>query len=81
MALDRRLRQAIRAALSARHVPDEIVAVEQIPKTITGKKMELPVKKLLLGQPVEKVINRDAIANPGCIDWYVAFAEDYRRRA
>ncbi len=38
------------------------------------KKQELPIKKLLLGQPLEKVVNRDAMANPACLDWYVAFA-------
>ena len=52
--------------------------VDEIPRTLTGKKQELPIKKLLLGQPLEKVVNRDAMANPGCLDWYVAFA---RQRA
>ncbi|MNU03980.1 acetoacetyl-CoA synthetase [compost metagenome] len=41
---------------------------------MSGKKQELPIKKLLLGQPIEKVVNKDAMANPGCLDWYVAFA-------
>jgi len=41
---------------------------------LSGKKQELPIKKLLLGQPIEKVVNKDAMANPGCLDWYVAFA-------
>ena len=40
----------------------------------SGKKQELPIKKLLLGQPIEKVVNRDAMANPGCLDWYVDLA-------
>jgi acetoacetyl-CoA synthetase len=48
--------------------------VAEIPRTLSGKKQELPIKKLLLGQPVEKVLNRDAMANPGCLDWYVNFA-------
>ena len=80
-ALDKRLRLTLRTALSARHVPNEIIQVPQIPKTITGKKMELPVKKLLLGQPVGKVINRDAIANPDSVDWYIDFARAYLLRA
>ncbi|HAJ11432.1 MAG TPA: hypothetical protein DCM06_02525, partial [Comamonadaceae bacterium] len=53
---------------------DEIVQVAEVPRTLSGKKQELPIKKLLLGQPLEKVINREAMANPGCLDWYVAFA-------
>ncbi|MGA3157895.1 MAG: acetoacetate--CoA ligase [Steroidobacteraceae bacterium] len=70
-----RLRSAIRVALSPRHVPDEIFAAPQVPKTLTGKKLEVPIKKLLLGQPIEKVITRDALANPSSLDWYVEFAK------
>jgi len=70
--------QAIRTALSPRFVPNAIFQVAEIPRTLSGKKQELPIKKLLLGQPLEKVINRDAMANAGCLDWYVAFAENYR---
>jgi acetoacetyl-CoA synthetase len=68
-------RQAIRTALSPRFVPDAILQVAEIPRTLSGKKQELPIKKLLLGQPLDKVVNREAMANPGCLDWYVAFAE------
>lgn len=78
--LVQRIRQALRTGLSARHVPNEIIQVSAIPKTITGKKLELPVKKLLLGHALEKVINRDALAEPASIDWYVDFAERYRSR-
>lgn len=77
-ALKSRLAGAIRTALSPRFVPDEILQVPEIPRTLSGKKQELPIKKLLLGQPLEKVVNRDAMANPGCLEWYVAFA---RQRA
>ncbi len=78
-ALTRRIRDEIRAALSPRHVPSEIVQVQAIPRTLSGKKMELPVKKLLLGADPAKVMNRDAMANADCVDWFVAFAR--RRRA
>ena len=73
-ALDDRLRKAIRVALSPRHVPNEILAVPSVPRTLTGKKLEVPIKKLLLGQPLEKVVTRDALANPASLDWYVQFA-------
>ena len=72
--LDARLRKAIATLLSPRHVPNDIITVEAIPKTMTGKKLELPVKKLMLGQPLDKVVKRDAMANPDSIDWYVEFA-------
>ena len=69
-----RIGTAIKTALSPRFVPDEMFQVAEIPRTLTGKKQELPIKKLLLGQPLEKVVNQDAMANPGCLDWYVEFA-------
>lgn len=69
-----RIAGAIRTALSPRFVPDEILQVPEVPRTLSGKKQELPIKKLLLGQTIEKVVNRDAMANPQCLDWYVAFA-------
>jgi acetoacetyl-CoA synthetase len=46
----------------------------RFPRTLSGKKQELPIKKLLLGQPIEKVVNREAMANPGCLQWYIDFA-------
>jgi acetoacetyl-CoA synthetase len=61
-------------ALSPRHVPNEILSVPSVPRTLTGKKLEVPIKKLLLGQPIEKVVTRDALANPASLDWYVQFA-------
>nr|MDP2190023.1 acetoacetate--CoA ligase [Rhodoferax sp.] len=66
--------EAIKTALSPRFVPNEIFQVAEIPRTLSGKKQELPIKKLLLGQPLDKVLNREAMANPGCLDWYVALA-------
>lgn len=79
-ALRARLAAAIRSALSPRFVPDAIVQVAQVPRTLSGKKQELPIKKLLLGQPVDKVLNRDAMANPECLEWYVAFAAEHAAR-
>ncbi len=72
--LEATLRERIKAALSARHVPNEIFQVDEIPRTLSGKKMELPVKKLLLGHALDKVANPDAMANPGSLQWFVDFA-------
>ncbi|MGO9360110.1 MAG: acetoacetate--CoA ligase [Xanthobacteraceae bacterium] len=60
---------------SARHVPSEIFQVEEIPRTLTGKKMELPVRKLLLGSPASKVASPDTMANPMSFAYFVDFAE------
>jgi acetoacetyl-CoA synthetase len=73
-ALEQRIREKIRSALSARHVPNTIFQVQQVPRTLTGKKMELPVKKLFLGMPVEQVANRDAMANPESLNYYMELA-------
>jgi acetoacetyl-CoA synthetase len=59
-----RLRREIRSALSPRHVPDEITAVPGIPRTLSGKKLEVPVRKILQGTPVDEAANRGAMANP-----------------
>ncbi len=75
-AVRQRLANAIKTALSPRFVPNDIFQVLEIPRTLSGKKQELPIKKLLLGQPIDKVINREAMANPACLDWYVAFARE-----
>ena len=72
--LKRALQDAIRTQLSARHVPDDVFAIPEVPRTISGKKMEVPVKKILLGQPPEKSVNRDSMGNPGSIDWFIGFA-------
>jgi acetoacetyl-CoA synthetase len=72
--LEATLRERIRAALSPRHVPNEIFQVAEIPRTLSGKKMELPVKKLLLGHALDKIANPDAMANPASLQWFVAFA-------
>jgi acetoacetyl-CoA synthetase len=64
----------LRADLSPRHVPDRIEAVPAIPRTLTGKKLEAPVKRILRGEPAEAVASRGALAQPEAIDAFVAFA-------
>ncbi|HSB18931.1 MAG TPA: acetoacetate--CoA ligase [Anaeromyxobacteraceae bacterium] len=72
--LRRLLLDAIREKLSARHVPDGVFAVPEVPRTLSGKKLEVPVRKILLGHPAEKAVNRDSMANPGSMDWFLDFA-------
>jgi acetoacetyl-CoA synthetase len=73
-----RIARALRGELSPRHVPDTVEAVPAIPRTLTGKKLELPVKRMLLGTDPARVASRDALADPGALD---AFADYARSRA
>jgi len=73
-ALRTRIGERIAHDLSRRHLPDDIVAVPAIPRTLTGKKMELPVRKLLLGAALPTVASPDAMANPESLDAFVAYA-------
>jgi acetoacetyl-CoA synthetase len=69
-ALAGRIKAALRAALSPRHVPDEIHQVPGIPRTLSGKKLEVPVRKILLGTPVGDAADPDALANPEVLAWF-----------
>jgi acetoacetyl-CoA synthetase len=77
-ALKTRIAQQIRSKASARHVPNEIYQVLEIPRTLTGKKMEVPVRKLLLGAAPEKVVSADAMANPNSIAFFLRLAEEMK---
>jgi acetoacetyl-CoA synthetase len=72
----RRIRDAIRRDLSPRHVPDEVVQVTAIPTTLSGKKLELPVKKILLGADADQVASRGALKDPSALDEIVQVARD-----
>ncbi len=72
----RKINAKLRSDCSPRHVPDKIYAVDAVPYTLTGKKMEVPVRKLLLGLPLEKAASRDAMMNPDAIDYFVRFAQE-----
>jgi acetoacetyl-CoA synthetase len=72
--LRRRVASALRGQLSPRHVPDAIIAVRGIPRTLTGKKLEAPAKRILRGEAAEQVASRDALADPAALDAFVALA-------
>jgi acetoacetyl-CoA synthetase len=75
------MKGVIRNALSPRFVPDYFIQAPGIPRTLSGKKQELPIKRLFQGWPVSKVINLDAIANPEVIPWYTARAQAWLERS
>jgi len=69
-----KIRATLRREYSPRHVPDKIYQVESIPFTLTGKKMEVPVRKILMGVTPEKAANRDAVANPQALDYFIEYS-------
>jgi acetoacetyl-CoA synthetase len=69
-----RLRRALRAELSPRHVPDRFLAIDAVPRTLTGKKLEVPVKKILAGVAPDAAVSRDAVLDPGALAPFVDLA-------
>ena len=69
------IRRRVREACSPRHVPDEIVQIAEVPRTLSGKKLEVPVKKILLGTDPERVASRDSLANPAALDVFTEMAQ------
>jgi acetoacetyl-CoA synthetase len=66
----------VREDCSPRHVPDDVYAVAEVPRTLSGKVLEVPVKRILSGTPPERAASRDSLANPAALDWFVQFARD-----
>ncbi|MGH2947050.1 MAG: acetoacetate--CoA ligase [Solirubrobacteraceae bacterium] len=69
-----RIRARVREDASPRHVPNEIVPVAEVPRTLSGKVLELPVKRILMGTPPEQAASRDSLANPEALDFFVEYA-------
>lgn len=76
--LCKRIAAALRTQLSPRHVPDEIHAIPEVPRTLNAKKVEVPVKRILAGQPIEKAVSQEALANPGALTAFVELARRLR---
>jgi acetoacetyl-CoA synthetase len=75
--LREQIRAAIRGDLSPRHVPDEIIAAPAVPRTLTGKRIEVPIKHILRGQAAKEVLAAGSVARPEALEWYADFG---RRR-
>jgi acetoacetyl-CoA synthetase len=73
--LPKEIARRVREQCSPRHVPDEVFAIDEVPRTLSGKVLEVPVKRILMGAPVEKVASRDSLANPAALDYFVAMAK------
>jgi acetoacetyl-CoA synthetase len=74
--LKKKINQKIRSSLSPRHVPDDIIAIPEVPRTLNAKKLEVPVKKILMGIPVARAVNVDSMANPGAIGVFADMQKD-----
>jgi len=73
--LRREIARRVREQCSPRHVPDEVYAIAAVPRTLSGKVLEVPVKRILMGTPPEQAASRDSLANPAALDWFVDFAK------
>ena len=69
------IKEQLRRHVSPHHVPDEVLVIQDVPRTLSGKKLEVPVKKLLMGFPVEKAVSMDAMSNPDSIQYFIEFAD------
>jgi acetoacetyl-CoA synthetase len=72
--LPREIARRVREQCSPRHVPDEVFQIDEIPRTLSGKVLEVPVKRILMGTPPEQAASRDSLANPAALDYFVAMA-------
>lgn len=79
-ALQEELKTAIRARTSARHVPDEVIAVPDIPMSHTNKRLEVPIKRLYSGLQLSDALNIGSVANPDALNWFVEHAGQVRER-
>jgi acetoacetyl-CoA synthetase len=74
-ALTKEITRRVREQCSPRHVPNEVFAIEEVPRTLSGKVLEVPVKRILTGTPIGKSVSRDSLANPEALDYFVEMAE------
>jgi len=75
-SLEAEIRRRIREDCSPRHVPDAVLAAPEIPRTLSGKILEVPVKRLLMGAPPAEVASRDSLANPEALDWFAGLTAE-----
>jgi acetoacetyl-CoA synthetase len=74
--LQGQIRRRIKEDCSPRHVPDAIHAIDEVPRTLNGKTLEVPVKKILMGTPIDEAANPDSLANPEALDYFVRMSKE-----
>ena len=75
-SLKEKISGTIKNSISARFVPDKIIKINEVPRTLSGKKLEVPIKKLLLGSDPKTVVNRESMANPSSFEFFVTYAKN-----
>src|SRR5690606_10272925 len=65
----------VRSECSPRHVPNEVYVIDEVPRTISGKVLEVPIKRIRSGPPADKAASRDSLKNPAALDWFADFAK------
>jgi acetoacetyl-CoA synthetase len=70
------IRRRIREDCSPRHLPDEITQIDEVPRTLSGKVLEVPVKRILMGTPASEAASRESLANPAALDYFVELAAE-----
>jgi len=72
-----RIKRRIREDCSPRHVPDDVIQVAEVPRTLSGKVLEVPVKRILMGVPAQQAASVESLANPDALDYFVALADAF----
>src|SRR5438046_4832037 len=72
------IRRRIREDCSPRHVPDDIRQIDEVPRTLSGKVLEVPVKRILMGTPADQAASRESLANPEALDYFIELAASLR---
>lgn len=75
-SLENQIKQRVRENCSPRHVPNAIYQITEVPRTLNGKKLEVPIKKILMGIPAEKAATKGALSNPESLDFFIRFAKE-----
>ena len=73
--LTKEIARRVREQCSPRHVPNEVFAIKEVPRTLSGKVLEVPVKRILMGAPIGKSVSRDSLANPAALDYFIEMAK------
>ena len=72
------IRRRVREDCSPRHVPNEVRQIAEVPRTLSGKVLEVPVKRILTGTAPEQAASRESLANPAALDYFVSLADEYQ---
>ena len=77
--LKKQLKQQVRDNCSPRHIPDDIYEIKDVPRTLNGKKLEVPIKNILMGKSLDDAVSKDALSNPESLDFFIQFAQEIEK--